>query len=286
MKLDKLIKSLNPQPQNYKVLKKIIAHHTDLPYHKIYSWDYQISDKKISLIEKDYQSHILDDKPLSYIFSKAKFYEYELQVSESTLIPRPESEKIIDIINSKLSTSTEPHHLIDVGTGSWCLGITSILQNPDKLSTSALLDISPSALKIAQSNYDTLTKNINTPQTYIQKSNLLEWYMENISTFPHSNTIIIANLPYISPREYSSLPDKIKNREPKSALVASKEWLYYYHQLLKQIINISKSKQFHILLETTPSQATTIKDTHSSEFSKFITHSTHHFNIKILEAQS
>jgi len=288
MKLSELIESIPFDKQDYKALKQIIAYQLDMSFHQIHSQNPKLSEKDIQNIQNDYDLYKNQNKPLSYIIQETDFYNHKFKVNQNTLIPRPESETFIDIIKTKLKNSSNKYHIIDVGTGSWALGISAILNSPNSssLKQCALLDISSKALSIAKVNYNRLISNKpNLPKIYIQKSNLLERYFENISKFPLLNNIIIANLPYISPKGYEKLPDKIKKREPPEALLAWKNWLKYYKQLINQILEHNTNKNYELLLEVTPKQIKLLKQKYNDQNINFTTHSTCHFNIKILEVQ-
>lgn len=124
--------------------------------------------------------------PIAYIVGFKEFYGRKFQVTQDTLIPRPESEAIIELLREILPP-TNYHlpttNLIDIGTGSGCLGITAKLEFPDIKVT--LADISDAALIVAKKNAKKLAANVK-----IIKSNLLENYREKAD-------IIIANLPYV-----------------------------------------------------------------------------------------
>ena len=188
-------------------------------------------------------------EPLPYILGYKEFYGRTFTVNKHTLIPRPESEMIIDltkIIAAHIHTPT----IIDIGTGSGCLAITAALEIPHAQVYAS--DISNDALAIAKQNAQSLHATV----TYKQ-GNLLESI--NIAG---ENNIILANLPYIPTDELKELDDRVKNHEPHIALDGGKDGLDYYRKLVTQLPHSS----WHVLCEITPSQKDSlpliIKKTH------------------------
>jgi release factor glutamine methyltransferase len=132
----------------------------------------------------------LDRTPVAYIIGHKEFYGRKFRVTPATLIPRPESEIIIELLKEILPTNLPllreiPKRLVDVGTGTGCLGITAKLEFPEL--DVALLDISRHALNIAELNAKKLQAEVT-----IERSDLL-------SQYPLQADVIIANLPYVDP---------------------------------------------------------------------------------------
>jgi release factor glutamine methyltransferase len=164
--------------------------------------------------------------PVAYLTGEKYFYGYKFLVNKNVLIPRPESELIIETILPLLNKKTV---LIDLGTGSGCLIISLLLQNKN-LKQAIAIDISSLALKVAKQNARNygLSKKI----TFI-KSDLLKNI--NFKKLDNNNIIIMANLPYLKPSEMKE--PSIKH-EPKQALVAGTDGLKYYRELASQLKNI------------------------------------------------
>lgn len=161
----------------------------------------------------------LDRVPIAYIIGHKEFYGRNFFVSTATLIPRPESESIIETLNE--IKPADGSRLVDVGTGSGCLGITAKLEHPNL--TVDLLDISTHALNIATKNAKNLKANVSTMQSDL----LLD--------YPYSADIIIANLPYVD-KEWEVSPET--DHEPSLALFAEDNGL----RLIKKLIQQSKNK--------------------------------------------
>jgi len=164
----------------------------------------------------------LDRTPVAYIIGHKEFYGRLFKVTPSTLIPRPESEMIITLLKELLPTTASllqeaPKRLVDVGTGSGCLGITAKLERPDL--EVALLDVSNHALKVAEKNAGILQADVS-----LQRSNLL-------ADYPFRPDIILANLPYVDP-EWERSPET--EHEPELALFASDSGLYLIKNLIEE----------------------------------------------------
>lgn len=180
--------------------------------------------------------------PLAYLIGDKEFYGRSFAVTADVLIPRPESEVMIDLL--KELTHTTPTRLLDVGTGSGCLAITSKLECP-QLSVTAC-DISPAALAIAQKNAIQLGADI----TFIQ-SNLLDVFRTPTKT---RFDLIIANLPYVD-RDWQRSPET--DHEPAQALFADDGGLALIMQLLQQTPSCL-TPNGRLLLEADPEQHDTI----------------------------
>lgn len=193
--------------------------------------------------------------PLAYISGKRNFYDLEFNVNKNTLIPRPESELIIEEIVKKEKQSKKGKIFIDVGTGSGCLIISlAKILSKNKKNYFYGLDICPKALKVAQKNSqkNNLNKKIN-----FYKSNLLEKIIKinNKNNFLNNKeVIIIANLPYLTKEEISKSPT-IKF-EPKKALYGGPDGLDFYRKMLKQIKKLKEDNKIkaEIYMEISPWQ--------------------------------
>lgn len=186
----------------------ILAHTVGHPR----SWLHAHSDETIDLRKQEIaDARIdlrLDHVPVAYIIGHKEFYGRRFMVSPATLIPRPESEEIIELLEKIMPTSAHlgidiAKRLVDIGTGSGCLGITAKLEHPELEVT--LLDTSKAALTIAEKNARQYNLDILTIQ-----SDLLAGY-------PFAPDIVLANLPYVD-REWTVEPEL--DHEPADALFA------------------------------------------------------------------
>lgn len=176
--------------------------------------EHEIADARVALR--------LDRTPIAYIIGHKEFYGRLFKVTPSTLIPRPESEMIITLLKELLPAGPSllhetPKRLVDVGTGSGCLGIAAKLEFPELDVT--LLDTSNHALKVAEKNARLLKADVT-----LLRSNLLGEY-------PFAPDVILANLPYVDP-EWERSPET--DHEPGEALFASDHGLYLINNLIEE----------------------------------------------------
>jgi len=175
--------------------------------------------------------------PLAYITHIAHFYNNQFFVNEHVLVPRPESETIIDTLKTlpRKDTST----IIDIGTGSGALAIVAKLLYPN--SRVIALDIDQKCLEVAKKNALSLKTNI----TFLQ-SDLLQFLPANLI----SNSVFLANLPYV-PNDFK-INGSAKS-EPKLAIFGGTNGLELYAQLFTQIKALN-SKPNYIITESFPDQ--------------------------------
>ncbi len=205
---------------------------------------YTYPEYKLTKVElKTYSNYIkkrLRGYSVASITGSKYFYGLEFIVDKNTLIPRPETELIVDealILLRSMLRNKNKITLIDLGTGTGCLPI-SILKdtlkgtqkNKSKKLSCFAIDISPKALLIAQKNAKKhgLTRHIS----FLQ-GNLLKPIINKKLSISSSNFIITANLPYLTKEQIENSPSIQK--EPVLALDGGVNGLDYYIELFKQI---------------------------------------------------
>lgn len=178
----------------------------------------------------------LERVPIAYIVGHKEFYGRKFTVSPAVLIPRPESEAMISLLLEMSDPNEKNKTLIDVGTGSGCLGITASLERPNLRVI--LSDVSQQALFIAEKNADALEANVS-----IIKQSLLDGHIEPLD-------YILANLPYVD-KSWQTSPEL--RHEPSLALYASQDGLDLIYKLLEQAKN-HLTKDGLIFIEADPIQ--------------------------------
>ncbi len=183
----------------------------------------------------------LNREPIAYILGHKEFYGRDFLVSQSVLIPRPESETIIDILKQ-----IQPEIIVDIGTGSGCLAISAKLEIPS--SQVIAIDVSDEALQIARLNASSFNVEIT-----FANSDLLS----GIKTIKADKSItIVANLPYVD-RSWKTSPET--SFEPKLALFAEDNGL----DLIKKLLLQAKKKLHkndNLILEADPRQHKTMTE--------------------------
>lgn len=181
-------------------------------------------------------------EPLAYIRGKCEFYGRSFAINQHVLVPRPESEDIIDLIQT--CKSQEYKTIIDLGCGSGALGVSAGLVKTDVQTV--FVDIDETCLQTAQTNAATY----DLQATYLQ-SDLLESVPDVIL----QNSLILANLPYV-PNDYP--PNRAARHEPKIALFGGQDGLDLYRRLFEQLQ--SRSTGTVVACESLLDQHATLKD--------------------------
>lgn len=174
--------------------------------------------------------------PVQYIVCNVDFYGSIIEVNENVLIPRFETEELVDRVIKRLKNKNNLD-IVDLGTGSGCIAI-SLAKNLN--SNVDAVDISKEALQVAKKN--AINNNIN-----------INFYLgDMLNPLYKKYDLIISNPPYIAYDE--EIMDIVKNNEPHLALYADNEGLYYYEQILKNVKKYLK-KDYLIAFEIGYKQA-------------------------------
>lgn len=160
--------------------------------------------------------------PVQYIFEKAYFYGYEFKVSPATLIPRRETEELVEWILEAMNRQPQKKwKVLDIGTGSGCIPIT--IKKEFSLAEVSAIDISPEALSIAEENAHNLNVKIRFIQQNILEAKTLDKY-----------DIIISNPPYVRHLEKAEMKNNVLRHEPHLALfVKNEDPLIFYRKIMQ-----------------------------------------------------
>jgi release factor glutamine methyltransferase len=152
-------------------------------------------------------TRIENGEPLQYVVGHVDFWGLELKCDPRALIPRPETELLVEEVLSSNIWNQPPATVVDVGTGTGCIVITLAQQRPD--ANFKAVDISPDALELARENarHHGLEKRI-----FWMENDLLERFA------PESADAVVANLPYIASDDWKALATCVRDHEPQSAL--------------------------------------------------------------------
>lgn len=184
--------------------------------------DKQISDSGQTRI-KEIATQLQAYRPIQYILGQCEFFGLPLEVDERVLIPRPETEELIELILRTISKHY-PAKILDIGTGSGCIAI-ALAKHLPKARISAL-DISPEALAVARRN---AAKNAVDLQ-FIEADILSEDFTRREETGRWD--LIISNPPYITPDEKAAMSDNVLRYEPHGALFVPQEQpLLFYEKI-------------------------------------------------------
>jgi release factor glutamine methyltransferase len=260
--------------QNFRIdkldLDLIIAHVIKKPREFVLAHpEYELKKYQVESI-KHKASQRQQKEPLAYILRHKEFYGLDFKVNKNTLIPRPETEILIDkalktiqyisILNNNIT-------VLDVGTGSGNI-IISLAHNVEREAQNAKhrkninlkfigIDISKEALKIAKQNAKQykLEKKIKFLHGNLLGPFIGNWKLE----IGNSRIFILANLPYLSKKIYDEAMPDVKKYEPKTALLSGKDGMNHYNKLLGQLkkLNVVSCKLSVVcFLEISPEQKT------------------------------
>lgn len=187
---------------------------------------------------------IENGEPWEYIKEESEFYGNTFHLNRKTLIPRPETEQMVDIAISFLEENLNYKNIVDVGTGSGCIIISLAKVIGDKKGINFVgIDIDKDALQVAKEN--SLLHKVNEKVSFLRGNLLKSFELKD-------ETLIIANLPYIPKKIYKKLDRSVVNFEPRRALLGGKDGLKYYKKLISQIKKARK-KEVSLLIEIEPS---------------------------------
>lgn len=156
-------------------------------------------------------------KPTQYITGIQEFYGRDFQVTPAVLIPRPETELLVEAV---LQTLLPKGPILDIGTGSGAIAITLALEAKAQI---AAVDISPEALQVAKANAATLGADV-----HFLQGDLLE------AIAPQSLAAIVSNPPYIPKTQQDTLQREVVDHEPHLALFSEEDGMQHYRRIIEQ----------------------------------------------------
>lgn len=215
-------KDIDKENLEKDVAKFLIMHYADISVQELYlRLDQEVDVDLIEQFNQGLGLYINEKQPLQYITGKQAFYGHEFYVNEDVLIPRWETEELVErlIIYIDITFSDKKLDILDIGTGSGCIAITLKKKLPNSNITA--IDISDAALEVAKLNAYKNDCEIN-----FIKGNLIE-------ELEGKYDLIISNPPYIGYDE--EVMEVVKRNEPPLALYASNDGLDCYIRILKKV---------------------------------------------------
>lgn len=180
--------------------------------------DYELTPDEIAKWD-EVLAQLITQKPIQYIFGNTHFYGLDLQVNENTLIPRPETEELVDWIVNENSDKKDVS-ILDIGTGSGCIAIALAKNLPN--ATVHAIDVSGEALVVAKENA-------------INNSGTVTFWQKDILTaesLPQQFDIIVSNPPYVRNLEKYEIKGNVLDYEPHLALfVEDNDPLLFYKKI-------------------------------------------------------
>ena len=181
--------------------------------------------KNLEFLESLWDDHLLKSCPIQYLCGLTFWRDLKLKVTNKVLIPRPETELIVEIVFNIFQKKSEKLFFAELGTGSGAISIALASAYP--LSKVVATDIDQDALEIATKNFKNSSKQSN-----------LKFYCGNwwspLESFKGKLDLAISNPPYIPRDIYEKLPKEVKNFEPKVALLGGEDGLKHIRQIINK----------------------------------------------------
>ena len=197
----------------------------------------------------------LANEPIGYILGEKEFFGLPLMVGPGTLIPRPETEILVEIALERckaIENISEYLNIIDVGTGSGAIAITlaRYLSNFRVYG----IDVSEDALRWAKKNEELFNLHDNIE---LNRGDLLS---DISATLEHKISVLVANLPYIPTEEANTLPEEIREQEPFVAIDGGEDGLDLFRRLAAQLSSVLTADIGCVLLEVGAGQISWVED--------------------------
>lgn len=225
----------------------------------------QFSTEETNQIMKAVQKRI-NHIPLGYIFGRSYFYGREFKVNENVLIPRQDTEILIEKVCEDIKTREKPVLVLDIGTGSGAIGITVQKETGADVT---LVDISEEALKVAEENAQKLEAEVK-----IVHSNLFE----NVAG---KFDFVISNPPYIESGVIETLETEVKDNEPILALDGGTDGLDFYRKIVAEAPNYL-NKGGKLYFEIGYNQAEALKDLMKEDFTNILVYKDYGNNDRVV----
>ncbi|WP_042221403.1 peptide chain release factor N(5)-glutamine methyltransferase [Oceanobacillus manasiensis] len=239
------------------VAQLLLQHHLGKSRSQFYADMQEIVPEEIAAsFAKDIKEHAQTGIPVQHLMGKESFYGREFVVTGDVLIPRPETEELVQHIIKSLPANA-PLTIVDVGTGSGIIAISLALELPH--ATVYATDISEEALAVARRNASLLDANV----TFFQGN-----FLRPLEDVGISIDVLVSNPPYIARSEATTLSDTVKNFDPELALFAEEEGLAAYKEIVKQAKNVMKSDG-RLAMEIGHTQAEAITSLITQEFPSY-----------------
>ena len=203
-------------------------------------------DRLHELVKKASQN-----EPIAYLTGKTEFYSLELDITPDCMIPRPETELLVERAIEFLRTRTGKQLICDLCTGSGCIAVAIARNYPDCRIIAT--DISAAALKTAAKNIE---KYQLKDRIKLLCGDLFDPIMPKLDVDRFD--LIVCNPPYVSTSEFEGLGKNVKDYEPKSALLAGADGLDIYHRIIEKVDQFLKPNA-ELMLEIGYSQGQAVR---------------------------
>jgi release factor glutamine methyltransferase len=204
--------------------------------HQVVNKDNSISAEQVLAFETA-ATELVAGRPIQYITGKAWFMGEAYTVNEQVLIPRPETEELVDWVTEYAEIKGKALRILDIGTGSGCIAIALKKAMPD--ATVAAIDISPSAIKIAEANAAALKADIE----------FITLDILNTAFLPGQYDVIVSNPPYIPMEEMKNMDLQVTDHEPNIALFVPDEDPLVFYKAIARLAKLHLSSNGQLFFE-------------------------------------
>ena len=206
--------------------------------------------KDLEYLESIWSDYLINGTPIQYLCGVSYWRDLKLIVTDKVLIPRPETELVIDIVFKIFGKKSQKLFFAELGTGSGAISIALALEFPmwDGIAT----DIDQDALEVATKNYKSISKQSNL------KFCCGDWWTP-LESFKGKLDLVISNPPYIPRDTYEKLPKEVKNFEPKIALIGGEDGLEHIRKIIQKAPSYLRKKGW-LILENHFDQAEKIRE--------------------------
>ena len=223
---------------------------SDLNFLTTYPDDKLYLKKNLEYLESIWENYLFKGTPIQYLCGVCYWRDLKLRVTDKVLIPRPETELVVDIVFKIFGKKSQKLFFAELGTGSGAISIALALEFP--MWEGIATDIDQDALEVATKNY----------KSFSEESNLKfccgDWWTP-LESFKGKLDLVISNPPYIPRDTYEKLPKEVKNFEPKIALIGGEDGLEHIRKIIQKAPLYLRKKGW-LILENHFDQAEKIKE--------------------------
>ncbi|PWA11891.1 peptide chain release factor N(5)-glutamine methyltransferase [Pueribacillus theae] len=214
-------------------------------------------DDVLKKFKHDIILHKKEGIPIQYLMGEEQFFGRPFKVDESVLIPRPETEELVQLVIKKIDqrfSKKEQVHVCDIGTGSGAIAVTLKLEQPKVKMTA--IDISPAVLEVARQNAEMLHADI----CFLQGS-FLSPAIERNRTFD----VVVSNPPYIETNTIDELDTVVREHEPRLALDGGEDGYHCYRRIIENLSSVLNAQAI-VAFEVGDGQAKTVSNLMKGKF--------------------
>jgi release factor glutamine methyltransferase len=206
----------------------LLRHHLNMTRAQMFAYLRDEIDEQVKqAFINDIKKHVYEHVPVQYLIGFEEFYGRPFLVNKEVLIPRPETEELVEGVLARVNRLFSEHEtvsLVDVGTGSGAIAITLALEN--KALRVSTIDIAPESLQVAKENARRLGAEVeficgDLLQPFIQAGRKVD--------------VVVSNPPYIPEGDVAFLSPVVKEHEPLRALVGGRDGLDFYRRFMKEL---------------------------------------------------